>query len=111
MVKIDVAQIFKRSYDAVSQALKVKLVDTGFAIELDHKDGDSVHSVPLHKHLKGEGILDISECRVIMVHGGSAKMSPHPEDDVWFDVAEGTHIIAACRVKSEDAGTYIVARS
>lgn len=111
MTRLDPVQIFRRVFDEVSKAFRMKLVDTEISMELDHKDGDSVHSVPLHKHMKGVGVLDISECRVIMVHGGSVKISPDHEDEIWVDLAEGTHQVAACRVKSENSNIYIVARS
>ena len=110
--RYDANQCIKRAYDPESQSFKMIPSDeTSFAIELDHKDGDSVYSVPIHKHLKGVGELDIFDCRVVMVHGGSVSISPDPEDDVWVLLAPGTHEIAACRIKSDDVNTYIVARS
>ena len=110
--KYDANQCLKMAYDPESNSFRMMPSDeTSFAIELDHKDGDSVYSVPMHKYMKGQGELNVSDCRVVTVYGSSIKLSPHPTDDVWFDLAPGTHEIAACRLKCEDDNTYVVARS
>jgi hypothetical protein len=42
--KLTAIEMQRHAYDETSQAVRSKLVDTSFSIELDHQDGDSVTS-------------------------------------------------------------------
>ena len=44
--KLDPVQMSRNVYDEDAKANRVKLTDTSIAMELDHKDGDSVTSHP-----------------------------------------------------------------
>lgn len=109
--RYDANQCLKMAYDPDACAFKMIPSDqTSFAIELDHKDGDSVYSVPIHKNMKGLGEMDISDCVAVHVYG-AAEISLHPSDDIWLPIASGYSPVAACRIRSTSENTYIVARS
>lgn len=42
-IRLSPTQIAQKVFDAVSDAIKVKITDTTFNMELDHNDGDSVY--------------------------------------------------------------------
>lgn len=106
--KLDPNQIWRRVYDHVSQALKVKLKNTQINMELNHKDGDSVTAHPAKHLVSAIGVTDedvviippqdissLSVCQIFLkVQEGSeqgaieVQISPVDSGDVWFHLAD-----------------------
>lgn len=122
--KPDANQCIRQSYDTEVKALRmIPSEEMSFAVELDHKDGDSIYAVPMHMSCSEfDKEMDASSLRVIRLHveSGQATImaSPHPEDDVWYSLlsGDGTMEVIACRIKlvsmdPENSKAYMVGRS
>lgn len=118
----------RQSYDEEAKALKtIPSEEMAFHIELDHKDGDSVVSVPTHIHSKELLVpINIEEVRKISVYckEGSVKVeiSPSPDENYWIQIANlfagesmENREVTACRVRMKRDGVeteaYLVGRS
>lgn len=119
----------RQSYDEEAKALKtIPSEEMAFSIELDHKDGDSVISVPHHIHSKElMKPINIEEIRKVSVYckTGNVKVeiSPSPDEDYWYQIAnlfEGEEMenreVTACRIRLKREGgmeteAYLVGRS
>jgi len=135
MAKMDVTHIWRRVFDALSDALKVKVVDTALAIELDHADGDSVESHPAKLIASSLGVaspaddsteiippLDCSSLRELRVDidgSGSVSILVSPVDSGSFFYSIGgagsTLPVCARRVKvvsvNANGDVHLVGRS
>ena len=72
-VKLSPTQIIQKLYDSVSDAIRVKISDTEFNMQLDHNDGDSVyvfkkpieHKILLNPNEEKTLDFDFSHCSEI----------------------------------------------
>ena len=133
-IKLDMVHIFRRVFDAATNAFKVKLTGTEIAIELDHADGDSVTSHPAKLISSATGVeasdvnqevipaLDCSSLRKIdvRVEGEGAVdvlVSPVDSGSYFYKVGTSGETIEICarRVKVVSKGAvgnvHLVGRS
>jgi len=135
MQKLDAVQIWKKVYDAIADAVKVKIVSTNLAIELDHTDGDSVESHPAKLVAASMGVtaptdngtdiipaLDCSSLREVRVDiNGTGNLdimvSPSDSGSYFYSVGGAGSIIPICarRIKvvsiTVNGDVYLVGRS
>jgi len=109
-VKRDLVQIHRAEHDPISNARRVKLIDTEISIELNHLDGDSVISHHDQLVVSSVGVIPedlevipamscsslkrvqlfielvsgLKDCTLII------QISPVDNGDIWFDVSSLT---------------------
>lgn len=112
--KLDPSHIAQFAYDAVAEAVKVKLQDTEIAMELSHADGDSVTSHPAKLTASALGVaspanngqdiipaLDCSSLKQVRVdiNGTGAvviQVSPNDSGSYFYSVGGAGSIIDIC---------------
>jgi len=126
--KRDISHINQFEHDQATNSKRVNIIDTEIAIELDHKDGDSVYSIPKQASSSTFGEeLDASELREVAVYlsSGHVRLEVSPDGEAWFDagsitastdgaILEKSITASKVRIVSDDEASstaYLVGRS
>ena len=81
-------QVLKEAWSPEDEALKIKIASGAeFSVELNHKDGDSVHVFRKMVEVVNEAPLDCSDMNQVCLFGEATVMiSPLSTGEMWFEL-------------------------